>query len=334
MKWTPAHGIGAECETPEPDVQPGKCINIKDCEKLRSLLHGPNQNIDYVRRSICFIPVNGGDPDVCCPEAKRSEPFKAVVTLNKKKLFPNPLQYECGFGVNNRIANGEDAPLGAWPWMALLFYEFPGEEMKPRCGGAVINERYVITAAHCVSPIIIGDNKLAYVRLGEHTLSTNPDCRGATNEDCLPLYINVNVEQTIIHPNFKLNGRNAISSDIALLRLAKVVDFQNPVTLNNGTDVLQQLQVPIVPLAACSVIPFFKSVTFTNEYICAGGEPNKDACMGDSGGPLMILRPGIAQYFLIGVVSFGTPYCGLIDAPSVYTRITQYLDWILDHVKE
>ncbi|CAG0878653.1 unnamed protein product [Darwinula stevensoni] len=366
--------LGAECETPKPNVRQGKCTHIKDCEELLSLLQGPNQNITYVRQSICFIPVNGGDPDVCCPTAKTPVPIPVIEeAVDKRKLFPDPRKFECGIEINDRIVDGEDAPLGAWPWMALLFYQIPWGGVKPGCGGAVINKRYVITAAHCVSPGIIDEYKLAYARLGEHKLSTDPDCKGPRRQVCQPPAINVEVEEIIYHPNFIQDTRKGSKFDIALLRLAKDIDLETnsiaPICLpfdkeivapdgdlsfdnetgwvtgwgktsvtrpNNGSDVLQQLQVPIVPLTKCATTPVYKTVEFSEEHVCAGGEPDKNSCKGDSGGPLVILRfqSGIPQYFLIGVVSFGTPYCGLVDAPGVYTRITHYLDWILDQVQE
>ncbi|CAG0878652.1 unnamed protein product [Darwinula stevensoni] len=403
---------GAECETPEPNVRPGTCTHIRECDELYSLLRGPNRNIPYVRQSICFIPASGGDPYVCCPAAKPPEPVPVIEkTVDKTKLFPDPRKYECGIEINDRIVNGEDAPLGAWPWMALLFYQTPGGGLKPGCGGTVINKRYVITAAHCVSPGIIGEYKLAYARLGEHKLSTNPDCKGLKKQVCQPPAIDAEVQEIIYHPNFIQDGRKGAKFDIALLRLAKDIDlktgsiapiclpfdkeivapdgdlsFDNktgwvtgwgktsvssiaPICLpfdkeivapdgdlsfdnktgwvtgwgktsvtrpNNGSDVLQQLKVPIVPLTKCAATPVYKTVEFNEEHVCAGGEPNKDSCKGDSGGPLVVLRPqeGHAQYFLIGVVSFGTPYCGLIAAPGVYARVTHYLDWILEHVQE
>ncbi|CAG0878651.1 unnamed protein product [Darwinula stevensoni] len=327
----PAHTIGENCKTPEPNVRPGKCINIKDCTELLSLLRGANRNVAYVRRSVCSITGNG-EPCVCCPVEKPPPPT-IEEAIDNKELFPDPRKYECGIEINDRIVNGENAPLGAWPWMALLFFQIPGVGVKPICGGAVINKRYVITAAHCFSSEFMGDSKLAFVRLGEHKLSTNPDCNGPNEQRCQPLVIDADVEEIIYHPNFYQNTTIGARFDIALIRLANDIDFKT-VRPNYGSDVLQQLKVPIIPLAICSAVPAYKTVKLNEEHICAGGKA--ETCHGDSGGPLVFLRPlgGHAQYFLIGVVSFGSPLCGEIIAPGVYTRITHYLDWILEHVHE
>ena len=66
------------------------------------------------------------------------------------------------------------------------------------------------------------------------------------------------------------------------------------------------------------------------EHICAGGEEGRDSCRGDSGGPL-IGRDGVDPYMLVGVVSSGTKYCG-IGAPAVYTRVSNYIEWILENL--
>ena len=74
----------------------------------------------------------------------------------------------------------------------------------------------------------------------------------------------------------------------------------------------------------------------TDRQICAGGQPGKDSCVGDSGSALMRLvkQPDhpFDQHHLIGVVSFGPRLCGTKGVPGVYSRVNSYLDWILDTV--
>lgn len=67
--------------------------------------------------------------------------------------------------------------------------------------------------------------------------------------------------------------------------------------------------------------------------MCAGGQPGKDSCRGDSGGPLMYENPATRLYEVIGVVSFGPTPCGLPDIPGVYTKVFAYKDWIRSQIR-
>ena len=69
-----------------------------------------------------------------------------------------------------------------------------------------------------------------------------------------------------------------------------------------------------------------KSVTIAESQLCAGGIFAEDSCDGDSGGPLMAQNRG-KVWAIEGVVSFGNR-CGLENWPAVYTRVTNYEDWI------
>lgn len=71
-----------------------------------------------------------------------------------------------------------------------------------------------------------------------------------------------------------------------------------------------------------------------DKIICAGGKPGKDTCNGDSGGPLTkeITIEFHTNAYLFGITSFGVARCGVTDTPSVYTRITGYLDWIIANI--
>ena len=51
-----------------------------------------------------------------------------------------------------RIVGGEEAPVGQYPWLALLGYSSENTGFRGwRCGGALIGEKYILTAAHCVT---------------------------------------------------------------------------------------------------------------------------------------------------------------------------------------
>ena len=55
--------------------------------------------------------------------------------------------------IGTRIVGGEEVPIGAYPWLALLGYTSPKDnetDIQWWCGGSLIGEEYVLTAAHCV----------------------------------------------------------------------------------------------------------------------------------------------------------------------------------------
>uniref|UniRef100_A0A182VQQ0 Uncharacterized protein n=1 Tax=Anopheles minimus TaxID=112268 RepID=A0A182VQQ0_9DIPT len=68
--------------------------------------------------------------------------------------------------------------------------------------------------------------------------------------------------------------------------------------------------------------------------VCAGGAANKDSCRGDSGGPLMYVgqRNSEGVLYLGGLVSFGRQ-CGVQGVPGVYTRVNQYIEWIVSNLE-
>ena len=99
-----------------------------------------------------------------------------------------------------------------------------------------------------------------------------------------------------------------------------------------------QVWLPVVGLEDCDRLYRTKRVSIGDGQLCAGGIEGKDSCVGDSGGPLMSTgispRDGRTRYFMAGVVSFGPELCGIKDWPGVYTRVSQYTDWILNQLAE
>ena len=87
----------------------------------------------------------------------------------------------------------------------------------------------------------------------------------------------------------------------------------------------------------CSNMFRTHGVNLGQNQICAGGEKDEDSCVGDSGGPLMAIddsnqRVRYHFQYIAGVVSFGAG-CGQHGWPAVYTRVDQFMDWILSHME-
>ncbi|KAL1115929.1 hypothetical protein AAG570_005424, partial [Ranatra chinensis] len=341
------------CRTPNGDN--GKCINIRRCEPLIKILitqRGNPQAGEFLRRSVCGY--EGRDPKVCCPEPapKQSAPGEGNALANKegdrKDLYPNLLSPgQCGRSApvdHTRIVGGQPAELGAWPWICALGYK-PKKKAGPvewMCGGTLVNDRYIVTAAHCTEhPRLVLD----LARVGELDLDNNIR-DGATPED-------YKIEKFILHEEY---DPVRFTDDIALLRLEKSVAFsrfvqpiclpKTPEMLANkfvknfpfvagwgstsykgpSSSALLEVQVPVMSNDDCRRAYNKKGALLTSRQMCAGyARGGKDACQGDSGGPLM--WPNKGTYYLIGVVSFGFR-CAEPGFPGIYSRVTEYVDWI------
>ena len=206
------------------------------------------------------------------------------------------------------------------------------------------------------------------MRLGEHRISTDPDCLGTLCNDPPQDF---DVEKVIFHPDY--NRPSVFRNDIAIIKLdapARFSDYVKPICLpfdheedenyvettfknstvfvagwgateergRNPADALQKLQVPIFDADKCKEVYEKRGgILDPASQMCAGGEPGKDSCVGDSGSALMREEKpkfgGLFQYKMLGVVSFGPRLCGTKGVPGVYSKVRHYLPWILDNLE-
>ncbi|XP_022116243.2 CLIP domain-containing serine protease 2 isoform X1 [Pieris rapae] len=271
------------------------------------------------------------------------------------------LPKDCGSIEGERIFGGNRTSLFEMPWMVLLSYQ-TGRGIKLSCGGTLITEWYILTAAHCVT--FLGNKlQLEGVILGEHDVRQNPDCERVDGElMCAPPARNVTIDRVISHPGY---NPQTLYDDIALVRLSEPADFSLdsmkgvclPITpeLQNmnlaglqgivagwgatedglQSPVLLSVALPMISNRECQNI-YNGSPHIYDRQICAGGVQDKDSCGGDSGGPLMYpgrtdLTGGV-RYVQHGIVSYGSKRCGIGGYPGVYTRISYYMEWILDNL--
>ncbi|XP_037818581.1 serine protease easter-like [Lucilia sericata] len=353
-----------------PNRERALCIILEDCKYLYNILvSSPLRDADrlYLSRSQCGY--QNGKVLICCPDRYRQVTQQTVPPTPPpnyvNNLLPQPGQ--CGNVLSNRIYGGNKTKIDEFPWMALIEYTKANNAKGHHCGGSLINTRYVITASHCVNgKAIPTDWRLTGVRLGEWDTTTNPDCeidvRG--ERDCAPEHLDIRVEQAIPHPQYNPSSRNQVN-DIALLRLERSIsytDFVRPICLPINSNLrtaafdgivmdvagwgkTEKESVSNLKLKAsvegysideCRSVYMRQNIILEDTQICAGGKEGIDSCRGDSGGPLISLDTTNrirAYYFLAGVVSFGPTPCGLEGWPGVYTRVGNYIDWILQNLR-
>ena len=231
-----------------------------------------------------------------------------VVEVNAKDtscFWLNQLQENCADfpeGVfdkihDERIVGGIEADIGEIQWQANLAYK---DELDQFCGGTLLCDRFVLTAAHCVE-YEAPDNIV--VILGDHNKENENDPYEITND----------VKKIILHPKYVPETSNDNSyNDIALLQLSKPVrnkkgirsaclpkyepiDPRYPDMLITGwgrvrpsgpySEVLLKAKVDLIPRNKCKEMYGKDGGNVTERMICASS-PGKDTCQGDSGGIL------------------------------------------------
>ena len=253
---------------------------------------------------------------------------------------------DCACGVSSdkqphaKIVGGVDTRPGEFPWAAALEYLD-----SSYCGAAIISDRIVLTAAHCLKKRVP-----IQVRVGGHNTSV-PE-----GTELIPA-------RAIVHPDYGKKSKN-LGSDIAALRLNKRIKFEDfkgrvapaclpepgqlmdhlPVvaagwglTEEGGGEekkskVLQKVQLEVIPNVKCFKETGYRVIeNYMDEtMLCAWGE-DKDACGGDSGGPLAFWEEETQRWLLVGIISFGVG-CGRRDYPGIYSSVAFHLDWIRSHL--
>ncbi|XP_050426953.1 trypsin-1-like [Adelges cooleyi] len=245
----------------------------------------------------------------------------------------------CGaLGKKMRIVGGTHAYANKFPWMASI-------RLKKDyiCGASLINNKYVLTAAHCVLHYL--SPNLYHVRLIEHDRSKNA-------------YKEYKVKKIVLHKEYDQGTKEF---DVALLQLhvndsevyskgvhpvcmpAKGLDFvgytaviagwgqTNEYNYNKNENILHEVKIPILSNEVCRSW-IGRDSEITDNMICAGlKEGKKDTCQGDSGGPMHVANG--SSYHLAGVVSWGWG-CARTFSPGVYVRVNRILKWIKDNTAD
>ncbi|CAD7079088.1 unnamed protein product [Hermetia illucens] len=231
-----------------------------------------------------------------------------------------------------RVVGGKEAPAHAAPYIVSL--QFLGSHF---CGGSLIGDKYVLTAAHC----------MAYPSLLVSAVAGLHNVKGTSGSQSR------SVSKQIQHESY---GGDVGPYDIGVIVLSKAFDLNENIkaislpaagTIHSGYGTLygwgsisdtnsavmptnlMTVTKPIIEYSACEAHlggPGASPLADTN--ICTGPlTGGVSACSGDSGGPFVQANAS-GNLEIIGVVSWGYIPCGSVDAPSVYTRVSAYVDWI------
>jgi secreted trypsin-like serine protease len=245
------------------------------------------------------------------------------------------------------------------PWQAQIFYPdnaaqwadkikrgTPLWQLQHMCGGTLIANDWVLTAAHCIDDDMV---RAGYrVRLGATDISRPGDG------------ISYRIERIVRHSQYddKLlpASPNMYANDIALIRIVADARTQGtrdpqkirpiplgdkplphgaavaatgwgktePVPEHAPSAVLMRVVLQVMDTDRCRKLPGYGPQKVHDRVICAAA-PKKSTCRGDSGGGL---TPATGAPRVVGVVSWGKSRCSGDGNPGAYTRVDSYLGWI------
>mmetsp|Transcript_11839 Transcript_11839/g.23580 ORF Transcript_11839/g.23580 Transcript_11839/m.23580 type:complete len:566 (+) Transcript_11839:111-1808(+) len=228
--------------------------------------------------------------------------------------------------LRTRIYNGEDASNGRYPYYVTT------ERSQYQCGGFLIADNIVLSTAHCKGVFF-------QVGIGKHSVL-----------DTSSNYESIRVLKQIPHPKYSgqpdhdndfmivVLSKSASTPPVCLADASTELNIDNDMTvigfgkLENGSSPLnlQETDVQYITNDDC-FMRYSKQYLISDNMMCATSEVRKDACKGDSGGPLIKLGRNSAEDVALGVVSWGLG-CG--TNPGVYSRIAAQRDWIISMVRD
>ncbi|KAI5635434.1 trypsin domain-containing protein [Phthorimaea operculella] len=250
-----------------------------------------------------------------------------VLFISVASVLAGPTRYG-----GQKIIGGEVTTIDLYPYAAAMIYEFFPQTFGLNCGGAILNEKSILSAAHCYSEKT--DPSRWRVRVGSSFASSGGQVH--------------NVVLLINHPDYYQSPYQLVH-DVAVIHLQTFITFNalvrqaliagpnyvletdDPIqsigwgmTGEGFSEQLKHVQNHVFSREVCQQT--YQGLTITDEMLCVGSDNDEGICTGDSGGP------NIHNDVVVGVTSFGTPACAQAGKPSVTARVSSYVPWILDNV--
>ncbi|XP_017372530.1 complement C1r subcomponent [Cebus imitator] len=352
------HSFTAVCQDDGTWHRPMPRCKIKDCGQPRNL---PNGAFRYT--TTMGVNTYKARIQYYCKEpyykmqtrASSSESEQGVYTCTAQGIWKNEQKGEkiprclpvCGKPVKpveqtQRIIGGAKAELGNFPWQAFT-------NIHGRGGGALLGDRWILTAAHTLYP-------------KQHNEQSNVSVDvflGHTNVEEIMKLANHPIRRVSIHPDYRQDESHNFEGDIALLELENSVTLGPnllPICLPDNETYydlglmgyvsgfgvmedkiahdLKYVRLPIANRQACESWLRKKNRmdVFSQNMFCAGDPSLKDdACQGDSGGVFAVKDRKTDRWVATGIVSWGI---GCSRGYGFYTKVINYVDWIKKEMEE
>ncbi|XP_046654787.1 trypsin-1-like isoform X1 [Daphnia pulicaria] len=356
--------LAAENSCYTTDGEIGKCTSVRSCYPELKLSELRNSKLwaASTRGTCHYVQTNGKQVyGVCCPSqpaASRMQPrnIDSVVIdslIDRKNEGVSPeaettmiimdRQTGCGAGPfrslntnEQKIVGGTEAIKNSWPGIVAL-----KNNGRQFCGGSLMSPTHILTAAHCVAHMSSWDVSRLTVELGMHVLKPISDAQ-----------VSKKVRRVTRHKGF---DSRTLYNDIAILTMESPVLFTSKISpvclppagstdqytdkdaavigwgaLKEGgsqPNALQQVTVQIIANSKCKSSYGSDAPGGIVDHMLCAAYPGKDACSGDSGGPLLVQSSPGSPWIQAGIVSWGIG-CAQAKYPGVYTRVTSFMNWI------
>ena len=243
------------------------------------------------------------------------------------------------FNPQPRIILGAVAAPGSNPWQAaLLVSRIANPGAAHYCGASIYNDRWVVTAAHCLRNlepldvhVVAGETKLAHGvhRINARRFIIHSDYSAASKDNDVGLVelfepLTLSATMTAVAP---LTPDEESATVVNGQTLAKISGWGATTEGGKGASELREAEAPFVSREACNDLLSYDGAVSDN-MLCAGqaAAAGADACQGDSGGPMTVVLAN-GERRLAGVVSWGEG-CGRPGKYGVYARVSRYKTWI------